>query len=174
MWFWKRLIRLFKWDADAHNAVKDWNRWHIFKIGETERLKEYLIRQIKSANKWVLIIDPYIDETTFELIKNKKYWVKGEIRYEVKKTLKALWENTARLSNILKLKKDPMDKDIRVRTVQNLHDRYLVIDNVVWSVSNSMNSSLGSRVTNVQRLNNHMREILEAYGNYYDEKVYRK
>ena len=34
-----------------------------------------------------------------------------------------------------------------------------------------MNSSLGSRVTNVQGLNNHMREILEAYGNYYDEKV---
>ncbi len=71
-------------------------------------------------------------------------------------------------------KKDPMDKDIRVRTVQNLYDRYLVIDNVVWSVSNSMNSSLGLRVTNVQELNNHMREILEAYGNYYDENLYRK
>ena len=149
------------------NEVKNWesegNKAHIFKAGEWEDLKEYIIKQIKTANRSVVIIDPYIDNVTFELLSNRRIWVKWEIRYDSKKTWYSLTWNSTSLSELLKNKEDQEWNPIIVRSVNNLHDRFLIIDNIVRQIGTSMNSTMWSKATTIQRLKNTKEEILDAH-----------
>jgi len=148
---------------EAKQWNDEWNKWHIFKAWEGDKLKDYLIKQIKSASKSVIIIDPYIDDYTFELIWFRRIWVKGEIRYEMKKTLYMFKNDRNRLTEVLNRRYDQEGNAINVRHIGNLHDRFLIIDDVVWWVGTSMNNSMGGKVTTVQKLKNSRLEILDAY-----------
>lgn len=147
---------------EAQNHVSEWNKGLVFKAWEWEKIKEYLIKQINSANKSVIIIDPYIDEITFKLLWNRKIWVKWEIRYDKTKMLRG-WSNNYTISELLKKKWDQEWNPIIVRDIHNLHDRFLIIDDTVWSIGTSMNSTLWKKVTTIQKLKNNRQEILEAY-----------
>lgn len=149
------------------NEVKNWesegNKAHIFKAWEWEALKEYIIKQIKTANRSVVIIDPYIDNVTFELLSNRRIWVKWEIRYDTRKTINSFnWDRNV-LAELLKNKEDQEWNPIIVRNVNNLHDRFLIIDNIVRQIWTSMNSTMGSKATTIQRLKNTKEEILDAH-----------
>lgn len=148
---------------EAKQGNNEWNKWHIFKAGEGEKIKQFLIKQIKSAFKSVIIIDPYIDSYTFELLWNRRTWVRWSIMYEMKKTLYSLNGDRNALTELLKKRSDQEGNEINVRTVPNLHARFFIIDDDVWSIDYSMNSNIGSKVTTIQKLKNTKQEILDAY-----------
>lgn len=88
---------------------------------------------------------------------------KCEIRYEMKKTLYSLQNNRNALTELLKKKYDQDGNPINVRAIPNIHDRFLIIDDIVWQVGTSMNVNLWSTVTTIQKLKNSKLEILDAY-----------
>jgi len=87
------------------------------------------------------------------------------IAYEKKKTFYSTiigW-NTNVLSELLKLKNDQEGNSIAVRTLANLHDRFLIVDDVVYQIWTSLNSTLWDKTTTIQKLRNTKEEILEAH-----------
>jgi hypothetical protein len=126
---------------------------------------------IKTANKTVMLIEPYIDATTFELIQNRRIGVKWVIAYEHKKTFlsAAINKNQFLMKELLNKKFDQEWNSIVVRWLYNLHDRFIIIDDIVYQIWTSMNSTLWTKTTTIQKLKINKNDILEAHRNYETE-----
>jgi len=149
----------------------EWNKVKIFKAGEWEKIRECIIKMIKTANKTVMLIEPYIDATTFELIQNRRIGVKWVIAYEHKKTFlsAAINKNQFLMKELLNKKFDQEWNSIVVRWLYNLHDRFIIIDDIVYQIWTSMNSTLWTKTTTIQKLKINKNDILEAHRNYETE-----
>ena len=152
-------------EKNKENSEWKWNYGHIFKAWQTEEICDFIIKKINKANRSVMLIEPYIDWKTFELISHRRIWVKWIIAYERKKTLYSgeIGWNPNILSELLSRKNDQEWNPIVVRTLANLHDRFMIIDDVVYQIWTSLNSTLWDKATTIQKLRNTKEEILEAH-----------
>jgi len=152
-------------EKNKENAEWKWNYGHIFKAWQKEEIWEFVTKKINKANRSVMLIEPYIDSKTFELMSHRRIWVKWIIAYEKRKTLysgEINWNQNV-LSELLGHKNDQEWNPIVVRTLANLHDRFMIIDDVVYQIWTSLNSTLWEKATTIQKLRNTKEEILEAH-----------
>ena len=152
-------------EKNKENGEWKWNYGHIFKAWQRDEIREFVTKKIAKANRSVMLIEPYIDSKTFELISHRRIWVKWIIAYEKRKTLysgEINW-NLNVLSELLGQKNDQEWNPIVVRTLANLHDRFMIIDDVVYQIWTSLNSTLWEKATTIQKLRNTKEEILEAH-----------
>ncbi len=161
----KELEAKMKKFEENQNGEWKWNYGHIFKAWQTQEIHEFIINKIRKANRSVMIIEPYIDWATFDLLSHRRIWVKWIIAYEKRKTLYSgeVGGNTNVLSELLSSKNDQEWNPIVVRTLANLHDRFLIVDDVVYQIWTSLNSTLWDKATTIQKLRNTKEEILEAH-----------
>ena len=115
-----------------------------------------------------------MDSATFNLMYHRRIWVKWVINYERKKTVYQQWidGDPAKLAELLKLKEDQEWNPIAVRTLSNLHDRFIIVDDVVWQIWTSLNSTLWEKSTTIQKLSNSKEEILDAHRDWYPTNKY--
>lgn len=152
-------------EKNKENAEWKWNYGHIFKAWQKEEIWEFVTKKINKANRSVMLIEPYIDSKTFELMSHRRIWVKWIIAYEKRKTLysgEINWNQNV-LSELLGHKNDQEWNPIVVRTLANLHDRFMIIDDVVYQIWTSLNSTLWEKATTIQKLRNTKEEILDAH-----------
>jgi hypothetical protein len=91
----------------------------IFFDGEIFDAYVFIIDLIKKANKEIILIDNYIDETTFIMLSNRDKNVKAKIY-------------TFNISEKLKLtaqKHNAQFDEIKLTTLKSCHDRFIIIDN---------------------------------------------
>jgi hypothetical protein len=121
-----------------HKLESDKNFQKIFKALNQEEIKAkqgifyngqifdaylFVSKIIKSANKKIVLVDNYIDETVLQLFTKRKRGVKVIIY-------------TQRLSKILqqdleKYNKQYQDKKIELKTFKKAHDRFIIVDSKV-------------------------------------------
>lgn len=96
----------------------------------------YFVSQlIRKANKRVLLIDNYVDETVLTLLGKKSKGVYATIY-------------TRRIDRNLQLdieRYNDQYEPVNVRTVENIHDRFLIIDNTLYHIGASI-KDLGKRL----------------------------
>ena len=109
----------------------------IFFEGEVFEASDWLNKKIKSAEKRIIIVDPYADFTVYDLLSRKQGDVKATI-------------HTSPINKLIDLdaKKYKMQhKDSKIDLKKNYtgHDRFLIIDDTVYHVGGSM-KDLGNRL----------------------------
>lgn len=126
---------------------------YLFKAWQTEEICELLINLIKKAKRSVILIEPYLDKSTFDLFSHRRIWVKGIIEYHKGKTLhsKEINGDQSKLTKLLNYKNDQEWNPIIVRTLPKMHDRFLMIDGVVWKIWTSINSTLWENPTTISK-----------------------
>ena len=90
---------------------------------------------IKSAKRRIVLIDNYIDETTFLIVSKRSQGVSAEIR-------------TGRLTKDLQLdlqKHNSQYAPVKVVSVKNIHDRFLIVDDTVYHIGASL-KDLGKKL----------------------------
>ena len=109
----------------------------IFYEGQVLDARDFAETLIKSAQKEVLLIDNYIDARTFEILEVRGKGVAAAIYVErVGNGLRTLQQVSAQQTN----------RQIELReTPQRIHDRFLIIDDVVYHLGASLNE-LGRRL----------------------------
>ena len=109
----------------------------IFYEGQVLDARDFAETLIKSAQKEVLLIDNYIDARTFEILEVRNNGVSAAICVErVGNGLRTLQQVSAQQTS--------RQIDLR-ETTQRIHDRFLIIDDVVYHLGASLNE-LGRRL----------------------------
>jgi hypothetical protein len=109
---------------------------------------------IKSANKSVVLIDNYIDETTLLQLSKRNSKVSCIIY-------------TEKLSNQLKLdleRHNAQYPSIEIRTLKNTHDRFLIIDNQELYHLGASLKDLGKRWFAFSRMDDFLNEVRTRLG----------
>ena len=109
----------------------------VFYEGQVLDARDFAETLIKSAQKEVLLIDNYIDARTFEILEVRNKSVSAAIYVErVGSGLRTLQQVSAQQTS----------RQIELReTPQRIHDRFLIIDDVVYHLGASLNE-LGRRL----------------------------
>ena len=109
----------------------------VFYEGQVLDARDFAESLIKSAQKEVLLIDNYIDARTFEILEVRGNGVSAAIYVErVGSGLRTLQQVSAQQTS----------RQIELReTTQRIHDRFLIIDDVVYHLGASLNE-LGRRL----------------------------
>ncbi len=89
---------------------------------------------IKSATKSIVLIDNYIDETVFTLLDKRAQGVQATIYTSIGKTTQLDID-----------KHNAQYRPIEVKQSQNIHDRFLIVDEVVYHIGASI-KDLGRKV----------------------------
>ena len=97
----------------------------------------YVVRLIKSATTEIVLIDPYSDAVTLEVLANKRPGVR--VRLYCKDRGKPTPVEIAKFNR--------QYKDLTVAYTDDFHDRFLIIDNAELHGLGSSVNSLGRRVT---------------------------
>ena len=103
-------------DAIEDKSIKP--KQGIFYDGQIFDAYSFISKLIKTANKSIVLIDGYVDETTLLMLSKRKKNVKAEIF-------------TAKISQQLKLdlaKHNQQYQEIEIKTFKKAHDRFLIID----------------------------------------------
>ena len=109
----------------------------VFYEGQVLDARDFAETLIKSAQKEVLLIDNYIDARTFEILEVRNKSVSAAIYVErVGSGLRTLQQVSAQQTS--------RQIDLR-ETTQRIHDRFLIIDDVVYHLGASLNE-LGRRL----------------------------
>ena len=109
----------------------------VFYEGQVLDARDFAETLIKSAQKEVLLIDNYIDARTFEILEVRGDGVSAAIYVErVGSGLRTLQQ--------VSLQQTSRQIDLR-ETTQRIHDRFLIIDDVVYHLGASLNE-LGRRL----------------------------
>ena len=109
----------------------------VFYEGQVLDARDFAESLIKSAQKEVLLIDNYIDARTFEILEVRNKSVSAAIYVErVGSGLRTLQQVSAQQTG--------RQIDLR-ETTQRIHDRFLIIDDVVYHLGASLNE-LGRRL----------------------------
>ena len=109
----------------------------IFFEGEVFDAYDWLNKRIKSAEKRIIIIDPYADFTVYDLLSRKQEDVKATIYTSPINTLIDL--------DAKKYKIQHKEEMIDLRKNYTGHDRFLIIDDTIYHVGGSM-KDLGNRL----------------------------
>ena len=105
---------------------------------------------IKSATKSIVLIDNYIDETVFTLLDKRAQGVQATIY-------------TPSIGKVTQLDIDKHDAQycsIEVKQTKNIHDRFLIIDEVVYHIGASI-KDLGKRLFAFSKMEMEKESILE-------------
>ena len=123
----------------------------VFYEGQVLDARDFAETLIKSAQKEVLLIDNYIDARTFEILEVRGNGVSAAIYVErVGSGLRTLQQVSAQQTN--------RQIDLR-ETTQRIHDRFLIIDNVVYHLGASLNE-LGRRLFAFSKMSIRKEQIL--------------
>ncbi|MCH5236023.1 MAG: virulence RhuM family protein [Muribaculaceae bacterium] len=109
----------------------------IFFEGEVFDAYDWLNKRIKSAEKRIIILDPYADFTVYDLLSRKQKDVKATIYTS---PINKLIDLDAK-----KYKIQHKEEKIDLRKNYTGHDRFLIIDDTVYHVGGSM-KDLGNRL----------------------------
>ena len=96
---------------------------------------------IKSAKRRLILIDNYVDETVLMMLSKRQTGVSAEIR-------------TARVTNDFNLdvrKHNSQYPPVNVMTVQNIHDRFLIVDEDLYHIGASL-KDLGKKLFALSKL----------------------
>ena len=107
----------------------------IFYDGQIFDAYVFVTDLIKSAKRRIVLIDNYIDETTFLIVSKRSQGVSAEIR-------------TGRLTKDLQLdlqKHNSQYAPVKVVSVKNIHDRFLIVDDTVYHIGASI-KDLGKKL----------------------------
>ena len=132
--------RLSKHDADIIELRKDVDffissslppKEKVFVEGKMLDTQVELTRIVKTAKRRIVLIDNYIDERTLMLL--------GSRRAKVSCTVYTLRPNSPKLAPALAnyAKEYPM-LPITVKGYKKSHDRFLIVDNMVWHIGASL------------------------------------
>ena len=123
----------------------------VFYEGQVLDARDFAESLIKSAQKEVLLIDNYIDARTFEILEVRNKSVSAAIYVErVGNGLKTLQQVSAQQT--------ARQIDLR-ETTQRIHDRFLIIDDVVYHLGASLNE-LGRRLFAFSKMSIRKEQIL--------------
>ena len=123
----------------------------IFYEGQVLDARDFAESLIKSAQKEVLLIDNYIDARTFEILEVRNNGVSAAIYVErVGGGLRTLQQVSAQQTS--------RQIDLR-ETTQRIHDRFLIIDDVVYHLGASLNE-LGRRLFAFSKMSIRKEQIL--------------
>ena len=109
----------------------------IFPAGTEFDAMRYVVRLIKSAKSEIVLIDPYSDAVTLEVLGNKHPGVK----------VRLYCRNRGQPTPTEIEKFNRQYKDLSVAYTDDFHDRFLVIDNAELHNLGSSINSLGRRIT---------------------------
>ena len=123
----------------------------VFYEGQVLDARDFAETLIKSAQKEVLLIDNYIDARTFEILEVRNKSVSAAIYVErVGNGLRTLQQVSAQQTG----------RQIELReTTQRIHDRFLIIDDVVYHLGASLNE-LGRRLFAFSKMSIRKEQIL--------------
>ena len=123
----------------------------IFYEGQVLDARDFAESLIKSAQKEVLLIDNYVDARTFEILEVRGDSVSAAIYVErVGSGLRTLQQVSAQQTS----------RQIELReTPQRIHDRFLIIDDVVYHLGASLNE-LGRRLFAFSKMSIRKEQIL--------------
>ena len=123
----------------------------VFYEGQVLDARDFAETLIKSAQKEVLLIDNYIDARTFEILEVRNKSVSAAIYVErVGSGLRTLQQVSAQQTG----------RQIELReTPQRIHDRFLIIDDVVYHLGASLNE-LGRRIFAFSKMSIRKEQIL--------------
>ncbi len=144
----KNFKKVFK----ALDSQKLKPRQGVFYDGQVFDAYVFITKVIKSANKKIVLIDNYIDETVLEVFTKRKKKVKVIIY-------------TNRLTKIIKqdlekYNRQYQDQKIEIKTFKKSHDRFLIIDDaIIYHIGASL-KDLGKKWFAFSRLNIDIKEIL--------------
>ena len=123
----------------------------VFYEGQVLDARDFAETLIKSAQKEVLLIDNYIDARTFEILEVRGDGVSAAIYVErVGSGLRTLQQVSAQQTG--------RQIDLR-ETTQRIHDRFLIIDDVVYHLGASLNE-LGRRLFAFSKMSIRKEQIL--------------
>ena len=123
----------------------------VFYEGQVLDARDFAETLIKSAQKEVLLIDNYIDARTFEILEVRGDGVSAAIYVErVGNGLRTLQQ--------ISLQQTSRQIDLR-ETTQRIHDRFLIIDDVVYHLGASLNE-LGRRLFAFSKMSIRKEQIL--------------
>ena len=123
----------------------------VFYEGQVLDARDFAESLIKSAQKEVLLIDNYIDARTFEILEVRGDGVSAAIYVErVGSGLRTLQQVSAQQTS--------RQIDLR-ETTQRIHDRFLIIDDVVYHLGASLNE-LGRRLFAFSKMSIRKEQIL--------------
>ena len=123
----------------------------VFYEGQVLDARDFAETLIKSAQKEVLLIDNYIDARTFEILEVRGDGVSAAIYVErVGSGLRTLQQVSAQQTS--------RQIDLR-ETTQRIHDRFLIIDDVVYHLGASLNE-LGRRLFAFSKMSIRKEQIL--------------
>jgi hypothetical protein len=114
-----------------------------FSQGDVFNAKRLLIKILRSIEKNIIIIDPYIDDTIFDYIEiiDQGLGIKILTSTKIKKIVWQLFQNIKKIR-----------ANIQARQLDDFHDRYIVIDDKeIWHLGTSLNF-LGNRAFQIDRL----------------------
>ena len=111
----------------------------MFEAGSEFDAHIFVTRLIESAKKNIILIDPYSDSSTLEVLAKKNKDVKVQLICKATNWIKP--------TEIEISKFNKQHKDLTIKRSDNFHDRFLVIDGtVLYNLGSSINS-LGRRLT---------------------------
>ena len=123
----------------------------VFFEGQVLDARDFAETLIKSAQKEVLLIDNYIDARAFEILEVRNKSVSAAIYVErVGNGLRTLQQVSAQQTS--------RQIDLR-ETTQRIHDRFLIIDDVVYHLGASLNE-LGRRLFAFSKMSIRKEQIL--------------
>lgn len=132
------------------------NRTYVIEAGKVFSGKKLLQEVIKPHIGSILkLCDPYISARTLDFL-NVDHKCKVQILTQVVNS-KANFQRE--LSDFKKEYKD-IDIEVRIFTKNNLHDRYMISDDTVWSIGSSL-KDLGNKDTIVSKLGEELKFALE-------------
>ncbi len=123
----------------------------VFYEGQVLDARDFAESLIKSAQKEVLLIDNYIDARTFEILEVRGDGVSAAIYVE---------RVGSGLRTLQQVSLQQTDRQIELReTTQRIHDRFLIIDDVVYHLGASLNE-LGRRLFAFSKMSIRKEQIL--------------
>ena len=123
----------------------------VFYEGQVLDARDFAETLIKSAQKEVLLIDNYIDARTFEILEVRGDGVSAAIYVE---------RVGSGLRTLQQVSLQQTDRQIELReTTQRIHDRFIIIDDVVYHLGASLNE-LGRRLFAFSKMSIRKEQIL--------------
>ena len=126
----------------------------VFYEGQVLDARDFAESLIKSAQKEVLLIDNYIDARTFEILEVRGNGVSAAIYVE---------RVGSGLRTLQQVSLQQTDRQIELReTTQRIHDRFIIIDDVVYHLGASLNE-LGRRLFAFSKMSIRKEQILYSF-----------
>ena len=113
----------------------------VFYAGQYYNAYEFVSSLINNANQSIILVDPYCDKKAFSYLKNAKHVVGIKI---IKSSKSKLAQDEIDMFTL-------QHEKLMVKTVNNIHDRFLLIDESCYSLGTSLNY-LGKSMFSIHKI----------------------